>query len=156
MYSLSYIKNEFYTINRDVFLSERNDLISNEYDEKINNGKLRKERKNKLNNKWGYSEEIFKPYYRYMIPLLILKSYFYFIKNLGYEKSFFSLRIILGYKENFISNNVYIIFNFFIVKILLELFHYSYRSLLRTKSKVYYLNKIRYNLFQLNRLTFTT
>jgi len=36
IYSLKYIKNEFYNINRDVLLSEKKDDVFNEYDEKIN------------------------------------------------------------------------------------------------------------------------
>jgi hypothetical protein len=42
-----------------------------------------------------------------------------------------------------IVENKYVLFNFLTVKILLDLLHYNYRSLLRVKSKYYYINKLR-------------
>jgi hypothetical protein len=107
-----------------------------------------------LEYKLGYSEEIFKPYYRYMIPLLILKSYNRFMKYMGYNKSLLKVNKYLRLENNTINSNIYVILNFIIVKILLELFHFSYRSLIRVKPKLYSLSKIRYYLNRFKRLIF--
>ena len=53
------------------------------------------------------------------------------------------------------TNNLTIL-NFIIVKTLLDLLHYNYRSLLRVKSKYYYLNKLRYYGTRVKRLNFNT
>src|SRR5208282_2587748 len=53
-----------------------------------------------LLNKVGYSEEIFKSYYRYMIPLFIYKSYKSFIYYLNYKNSFINIKTSLFSKYN--------------------------------------------------------
>jgi hypothetical protein len=167
-YSLSFLKSEFYNINRDVLVSYKKYLIPNEYDDikdsfsnkdiikKIDNIKyfsnkeIPNERINSLGYKMDYSEEMFKPYYRHIIPFLILRTYKTYLRNLG-------LKYLRNFKEEkFLSNNIYILFNFIVVKTLLDLFNYSYRSLVRVNlsSKIYYVNKVKNYLHKFKRVTF--
>jgi|ERR1700724_3541502 hypothetical protein len=105
MYFISVIKKEFDNANRDIlvpkkinvrpylmnknentFVSEDNIDINfkhNNYNLKISllSSYYPNERENNLNEKYGYYEKIFKPYYSYMIPLFILKSYYTFTSN---------------------------------------------------------------------------
>ena len=179
------IKKEFYLVNRDVLLSKVIDILPNnnnnntfynyKYDNKIysniileyKKGKnaldiniwlsnISNKRDNNLKNKVGYNEEIFKPYYRYMIPLFIYKSYKSFISSLIYKNSFINFKNLLYSKFNWIYKSNTSILNFVIVKTLLDLLHYNYRSLIRVKSKYYYLNKLRYFSTKTKRLNFNT
>jgi hypothetical protein len=162
------LENEEIKKNEEIKIKNKEEIKKNEEEEiykvvGLKNYKIiRKKRRLILNlrdvlkqtifqGKFGYSEDIFNPYYRYMISLLIFKLYSRFTKILGYKNTFFK---VLGFKENNINNYTYILFNFIIVKVLLELFHFNYRSLLRVKPKFYYLNKIRYHLSRFKRLTF--
>jgi hypothetical protein len=114
------------------------------------------ERTNNLIYKLGYSEDMFKPYYRYMIPLLILRTYNTFLINLGYKKYHLLNNLISKYDEKRIRNNMYVLFNFVVVKILLDLFNYSYRSLIRisSHSNIHFLNKVKNYLGKLKRITY--
>ena len=179
------IKKEFYIVNRDVLLSKVLDILPNDnnnilfnnykYDNNTYNNiilefksdinildiniwssNIRNKRDNNLKNKIGYSEEIFKPYYRYMIPLFIYKSYKSFMFYLGYKNSFMNFKSLLYSKFNWIYTNNLIVLNFIIVKTLLDLLHYNYRSLIRVKPKYYYLNKLRYFGTKAKRLNFNT
>ena len=109
-----------------------------------------------LLNKVGYSEEIFKSYYRYMIPIFIYKSYKSFIYYLNYKNSFINIKTSLFSKYNWIYTGNLTIFNFIIAKTLLDLLHYNYRSLIRIKPKYYYLNKLRYYSTKIKKLNFNT
>ena len=179
------IKKEFYTVNKDVLLSKAIDIIpydnnntllnnyiydKNLYDFKtleyksgmftldinvwLNN--FKNKRDNNLINEIGYSAEIFKPYYRYMIPLFIYESYKSFISYLGYKNILINIQRSFFFKFNSVYTNNLTILNFIIVKTLLDLLHYNYRSLLRVKSKYYYLNKLRYYSTRVKRLNFNT
>jgi len=178
------IKKEFYIVNRDVLLSKLidilpngNDMLSNSYkydndSYKINILEYKKgtvnldinlwsnniinERDANLINKIRYNEEIFKPYYKYMIPLFIYKSYKSFIYYLGSKDLFIKIKTPIYSKYNWIYTINYTILNFIIVKTLLDLMHYNYRSLIKIKPKYYYLNKLRYYSTKVKRLNFNT
>ena len=109
-----------------------------------------------LKYKVEYSENIFKPYYRYMLPLFVYDSYKSFITYIGYNNLISSKKISFFSNVNWIKSNNLIIFNFIIVKTLLDLIQYNYRSLVRVKSKYYYLNTIRYYGSKIRRLHFNT
>ena len=178
------IRKEFYVVNRDVLLSKVTDNLPNddnnimftykyankaydniklEYKNGINtldiniwSRNIRNKRDDFLDNKIGYSKEIFKPYYRYMIPLFIYKSYTSFMYYLGYANLFIYFKKLLYSKLNWIYTNNLTILNFIIIKTLLDLLHYNYRSLIRVKPKYYYLNKLRYFGTKAKRLNFNT
>jgi hypothetical protein len=91
-----------------------------------------------------------------MLPLFIYESYKSFMSLLGYKyflkenkKSFLS-------NVNWIKVNNLTIFNFVVVKTLLDLLRYNYRSLITIKPKYYYLNTVRYYGGKLRRLQFNT
>jgi hypothetical protein len=173
IYSLSFLKSEFYNINRDILLSKNNNLIPNEYDdmsdsywymEKMNiknnkigiiNREIPNERTKNLDYRLGYNEEMFSPYYRYMIPFLILRTYKMYLRNLGWINLSKLLRNS-KWEKKIIKNNIYILFNFVVVKVFFDLFNYSYRSLIRmnSNSKLYYLKKIKYFLNTFKRVTY--
>jgi hypothetical protein len=179
------IKKEFYSVNRDVILSKlidvlpdnnKNILLSNdEYHYNSYNSKYlkynsntfilninvwinnkRNKSSNNLRNKLSYNEEIFKPYYRYMIPLFIYESYKSFILHLGYKNSLINIKTSLYTKFNWLVISNLTILNFILVKTLLDLMHYNYKSLIRVKPKYYYLNKLRYYSIKLKKLNFNT
>jgi hypothetical protein len=152
MYSLSYLKNEFYNVNRDILISDPKYLIINEDEE---NKSLSWDNKN-LGSKLGYSEETFRPYYRYMIPLLILKTFNQLLINLGYRNFPYLEYFKSKSEKNVFRNNIYILYNFVVVKTLLDLFHFSYRSLVRIKpsSKYYFINKFKGYISKLQKMTY--
>jgi hypothetical protein len=167
MYFISVIKKEFDNANRDIlvpkkinvrpylmnknentFVSEDNIDINfkhNNYNLKISllSSYYPNERENNLNEKYGYYEKIFKPYYSYMIPLFILKSYYTFTSNYWYYNpiSYFFNYWIVKF-NNSIHDHISIL-NFLTVKILLDLLHYNYRSWIRIKPRYYYLRKVK-------------
>ena len=49
-----------------------------------------------------------------------------------------------------------IIIKYLLIKILLDLIRYNYRSLIRIKAKYYYLNKLRYYKTKISRLNFNS
>jgi hypothetical protein len=173
------IKKEFYIVNRDVVLSkfinilpvDNNSIVSNSYkynydcydyknleynNSTINFYNVKNKRDFNLKYKIGYIDEIFKPYYKYMISMFIYKSYISFISHLGYKNSFLNIKTFLFSKFNWIKNNNLTILNFIIVKTLLDLLRYNYRSLMRVKPKYYYLNKLRYYSTKGKRLNLNT
>ena len=103
-----------------------------------------------------YNVNIFKPYYRYMIPLYIYESYKSFISFLGYKNLFNKNIMSLFFNINWIKVNYLNIFNFLVVRTLLDLLRYNYRSLITVKPKYYYLNTVRYYGGKLRRLQFNT
>ena len=172
MYFLSVIEREFHNVSKDVLLSKTEQYIpssgnnntyltdreglddNSTYTFVYNKGKVKvqfwpslypNDREDSIDLKRGYNEKIFKPYYRSMIPFLFLKYYNTFISYLGCFNVFSNLEKIYidrNIGEN--NQNEYpVIYNFVSVKILLDLLHYNYRSLLIFKPKYYYLNKLR-------------
>ena len=103
-----------------------------------------------------YNVNIFKSYYRYMIPLFIYESYKSFMSFLGYKNLFNKNKISLFSNISWIKVNYLNIFNFIVVRTLLDLLHYNYRSLITVKPKYYYLNTVRYYGGKLRRLQFNT
>lgn len=184
MWYIHLIKKEFYIVNRDVVSLKWKDIPFDD-NIKLNNYKyenngsycnnileyenditlldinvwsknIRNKRYNNLINKLSYNEEIFKPYYRYMIPLFIYKSYESFIYYLGYKYTIIKIKKSLKFKFNWIYTSNLTILNFILVKTLLDLLHYNYRSLIKVKPKYYYLNKLRYYSTKIKRLNFNT
>jgi hypothetical protein len=177
LYFINIIKKEFYIVNRDILVSKNINLrpfLLKRYDNtfisvkntifnyKHKNHKLKlhllpsffsNERENNLNIKFGYNEKIFKPYYRYMIPLFILNTYYTLTYYIGYYIPINFVINNLSKKLNNIKHNNIIVFNFLTVKILLDLLHYNYRSWIRVKSKYYYLRKIKLYKRKLHKLT---
>jgi hypothetical protein len=103
-----------------------------------------------------YSINIFKPYYKYMIPLFIYESYKSFMFFLGYKNLFNKNKLTFLSKISWIKVNNLTIFNFIIVRTLLDLLRYNYRSLIRIKPRYYYLNTVRYYGGKLRRLHLNT
>jgi hypothetical protein len=103
-----------------------------------------------------YNVNIFKPYYKYMIPLYIYESYKSFMYFLGYKNLFNKNKISLFSNINWIKVNYLNIFNFVVVRTLLDLLRYNYRSLITVKPKYYYLNTVRYYGGKLRRLQLNT
>jgi hypothetical protein len=102
-------------------------------------------RNSDLANKIGYREEIFKPYYRYMIPFLIYKLYSTFIYIFGFKLPLFKIQNYLkGTKDSGIRSSDLSLFKFLSVKVLLDLLRYNYRSMITVKSKYYFLSKLRW------------
>jgi len=100
-------------------------------------------REGKLNEKLSFNVNIFKPYYRYMLPIFILNNYIKFISNL---KSSYLLSKIENLLYNFCRKYQTLhlsLYKFITVKILLDLLHYNYRSLIRIKPKYFSINKLR-------------
>jgi hypothetical protein len=125
------------------------------FDNKINENRVNKldihiwpsytniinKRENIFNFKFmGYMENLFTPYYRYMIPLLIYNLSSYFLDYLGHKNK--------SYHDNKSSIYFMRIFHFILVKTLLNLMRYNYRSLSAIKPKYYYLNKLRVNFIE--------
>jgi hypothetical protein len=177
LYFFNFIKKEYSLIKKDILLEDNRDIIifNNKinpnyigntiedlfliYKNNINNIRIKlwpkyysNKRENNINNKLGYNENIFKPYYRYFIPLLIIKSYYSFISYLGYNGSLFNFNKNFNIKTNEMNSYNLIIFNFIIVKTLLDLLHYNYRSLIKIKPRYYYLNKLRLYISKFRKL----
>jgi len=173
MYFINVIKKEFYIVNKDIIISknfdvrpelsykkdnififDKNNIFENKtlnYNNKKYKAKLHiwpslysNKREDNLNFKLGYNEKIFKPYYRYMIPFIILNSYYSLSYYIGYLNPLNSISSYLTKKLNSIKHNNIKLFNFLTVKILLDLLHYNYRSWIRIKAKYYYIRKLRY------------
>jgi len=111
-------------------------------------------REDSLKMNMGYNEKLFKPYYRDFIPYLILKIYKRFISYISIKNwipEVNSNNYIFN-KINEFSNNNLMLYKYLTVKILLDLLHYNYRSLIKIKSKYYYISKFRSFRSKLNRL----
>lgn len=184
-FKLALIEKEFYLVNKDIIkingLNEINiwdNKMVNKYYNFRNNIKdkiyLKGNKKNKTINLhlWRsyfdkknaikpiyiYNDKLFKPYYRYTIPIFILQSYKLLLSNIGFKnintlfnKYFIKFNQLKWFRIN--NNNL---FNYIIVKILLDLFRYNYRSLIKIKPKYYYINKLRFYESKIRRLKFNT
>jgi hypothetical protein len=184
---LALIENEFYSVNRDILKTNRFNEIPTFYKSNlgyysslINNLKdkitLKENKEKKLINLhvWrsyfnikgdyynyflkNYNNNIFKPYYRYMIPLFILKSYKSMLSYIGYKNTihFFNNSVIKSSYLKWFNMNHNILYNYIIVKVLLDLFKYNYRSLIKVKSKYFFINKLRYFESKIRRLKFNS
>ena len=82
-----------------------------------------------------------------------MKSYFNLKNYLGSKKLnswFFNNKL---WNKKWITNPNFVLFNFVVVKILLELLRYNYRSLMRVNSKLHYIEKFRSNTNKFKKLT---
>jgi hypothetical protein len=91
----------------------------------------------------GYNEKLFKPYYRGLIAYSIISSYFYKFYNWSNEYIIFFMENHFKYILKGIKNIDYNLYNFVTVKVLLDILHYNYRSLIRIKPRYYFINKLR-------------
>ena len=182
---LALIENEFYVVNRDITKINQFNMIPYIYENTMNSYSnfessikdkiiLKKSKneniediymwrsflKNKKNNVnlQLYNNNIFKPYYRYMLSLFILESYKSMLLFIGYKNiiSFFNEKFIkINNLKSFIINNN-ILYNYIMIKVLLGLFKHNYISLIKVKPKYYYINKLRYYESKIRRLKFNT
>lgn len=113
-----------------------------------------------LKNKLKYNEELFKPYYRYLIPIYIMTAYTNFINMIGFKNVLYNnkiSKIFSRIKElSWIRDYNIIIYNFILVRTLFGLLSYNYRSLVRVKARYIYLNKLKYYQTKLTRLNMNT
>jgi hypothetical protein len=182
---LSIVEREFYMVNKDIIKTNNLDVNYNLGRNSINNYyvfkdsvkdkiKLKGDENNKyldlyiwrsyFNNKrvnftiLDNLTELFKPYYRYMIFLFILESYKSLLSYIGYRN------LILFYNKYFtkinslkwFDMNKNVLYNYIMVKVLLDLFKYNYRSLIKMRPKFYYINKLRFYESKIRRLKFNT
>jgi hypothetical protein len=91
----------------------------------------------------GYTESLFKPYYRYMIPHLIIKSYNILMHKIGCFNTLNNVNGILNKNENSSHYLSLSVFQYISVKILLDLLRFNYRSMIRVKPKYQFINKLR-------------
>lgn len=101
-------------------------------------------RERHLIHKFNYNEKLFKPYYRFLLPKLIILKYIHFISLLGYKHELFFYNESIKDKNDNFTRYSFMIFNFVLVKIMFDLLRYNYRSLIRINPKYYFLNNIKY------------
>jgi len=101
-------------------------------------------RENSLINKLFYYDNIFKTYYKKILPIYIMEYYKHYLLNIWRNYWIFSLRTSIINKIKSINKSHAMLLNFIIIKTLLGLLEYNYRSLIRLKPKYYFLNKLRY------------
>jgi len=167
-YFSAYVKREFFLVNRDILVTKTFTILPRtenslnrkffpglnapcDYDIENIDGKVLgrfwpsyniDKEDNKINTSLFYHSEIFKPYYRYMIPLFILKSF----TDLCLRLKEYSLGYVVNlflWDNKEIENNAVVLTRFILVKILLDLLKYNYRSLIRLKPKYYFVNRVR-------------
>jgi hypothetical protein len=171
MHFISIIQKEYSNISKDVLMSKTDNIIPSSYNqrnlvhyaieedikENVNlyyiskKGEMHIEfwpnlntNENESSFKLGYNEKLFKPYYRQIIPYLFIKYYKLFMISLRNNN-------LLSNINNKFSFRSPVIYNFISVKILLDLLHYNYRSLIKLKPKYYFINKLRYYKTKYNR-----
>lgn len=101
-------------------------------------------RKGELKEKLFYYDNIFKIYYRKLISLYIMEYYKHYVLYIWRNYWMHTLRMSIIDKVKGINKSHLMLLNFIIVKTLLGLLEYNYRSLIKIKPKYYYLNKLRY------------
>jgi hypothetical protein len=101
-------------------------------------------RKGELKEKLFYYDNIFKTYYRKLISLYIMEYYKHYVLYIWRNYWMHTLRMSIIDKVKGINKSHLMLLNFIIVKTLLGLLEYNYRSLIKIKPKYYYLNKLRY------------
>jgi hypothetical protein len=185
-YSLSFIKKEYSLVVKDILISKLWNVINldtgkmrknyvyleeNEFNvvwsrfnlfyktvwSKLWPSYVNNKRREMLKDKIFYYENIFKSYYRYMIPIYIIEYYKYFMLNIWKNAWVWNINMFSNNYINKLNNsNTYVLYNFVIVKTLLGLMQYNYRSLINLKSKYYHLNKLRYYSTKFIRLNFNS
>lgn len=130
VYKLSRVK-----INKDYF----NSIYYKSY-----YGYSDNKREEEMQNKLFNYENIFKTYYRKIISLYIMEYYKHYLLHIWRNYWIHALNTFIIDKVKEINKSHVILLNFIIVKTLLGLLEYNYRSLIRLKPKYYYLNKLRY------------
>lgn len=172
MHFITIIENEYSKISKDVLISKTENIIPSSYNKRnlvhygieedtednvnlyyvTEKGHMRIEFwpnlnpiENESSFKLGYNEKLFKPYYRQIIPYIFIKYYKIFMSNLGYNN------VLSKINKKFLYRSP-VIYNFISVKILLDLLHYNYRSLIKLKPKYYFINKLRYYKTKYTRL----
>ena len=122
----------------------------NEYDYQYTDNVIN----NNLNK--GYNEKLFKPYYRSIISYSIITTYLKLLRSLRkYSSTFFMGNLSNNWLKGFINID-YNVYNFVTVKVLLDIFRYNYRSLIRVKPKFYFINIFRKYKAKLDRLNINT
>jgi len=111
---------------------------------KFYSGYTDNKREGELKEKLFYYDNIFKSYYRKLIPIYIKEYYKYYLLFRWRNYWMYALRLLIIDKVKGINKSHMILLNFIIVRTLLGLLEYNYRSLIRLKPKYYYLNKLRY------------
>jgi len=97
-----------------------------------------------LNDKIFYYDKIFKTYYRKLISFYIMEYYKHYLLYLWRNYWMHAFRLWIIDKVKGINKSHMMLLNFIIVKSLLGLLEYNYRSLIKLKPKYYFLNKLRY------------
>jgi len=108
------------------------------------NGNTDNKREGELQEKLFYYDNIFKTYYRKLIWFYIMEYYKHYVLYIWRNYWMHSLRMSIIDKVKGINKSHLMLLNFIIVKTLLGLLEYNYRSLIKIKPKYYYLNKLRY------------
>jgi hypothetical protein len=107
-----------------------------------------------------FSDNAIKPYYRFMIRLLIFEEYKKFVNRLGFKDISLPIDFTNYYgtegKFSWFKDNGLKIINFIAVKTLFNVFKYNYRSLYILKPKFYHINKLRLFKKKAKRLNFNT
>jgi hypothetical protein len=182
MHFISIIQKEYSNVSKDVLMSKTENIIPSSYNQRsivhyaikedikdnvnlyyvTKKGKMHIEfwpnlnpSDNESSFKLGYNENIFKPYYRQIIPYIFIKYYKIFMSSLGYNNVISRINNnnnVISKINNKFSYRSPVIYNFISVKILLDLLHYNYRSLIKLKPKYYFINKLRYYKTKYNRL----
>lgn len=101
-------------------------------------------REEEMQDKLFNYENIFKTYYRKIVSFYIMEYYKYYLLYIWRNYWIHALNTFIIDKVKVINKSHVILLNFIIVKTLLGLLEYNYRSLIRLKPKYYYLNKLRY------------
>jgi len=101
-------------------------------------------RKGELKDKLFYYDNIFKTYYRKLISFYIMEYYKHYVLYIWRNYWMHTFRMSIIDKVKLINKSHFVLLNFIIVKTLLGLLEYNYRSLIKIKPKYYYLNKLRY------------
>jgi hypothetical protein len=166
MHYSNYVKREYNKISREVLLSKNRDIIpltsykikdsfyynENErssnvkyYENEVNDFSgyfwpafYSNKREDNMRFRLDFSEKIFKPYYRYMIPLFIKKNYIELVLKWPFwAPGYIHKNLNILYYE-------YMIYNYVSVRLVLDLLRYNYRYLIKVKPKYQFLNKLRY------------
>jgi len=167
-YFSAFVQKEFYKVNRDILSAKKFTILPRVEDTRsrifieginrphysnieTNNGKIFarfwplyyiNDKDSNINDSLYYNSVIFKPYYRYMIPLFVLKLFInWCLRVKDYSLGYLGTILLWNKKE--IKVNAIIVSRFILVKVLLDLLRYNYRSIIRLKPKYYFLNKVR-------------
>ena len=139
----NYFKGNLYEVYRWLKIKRNNVYFFSRYS-KFYSRYTDNKREGELNNKLFNYENIFKTYYRKLISFYIMEYYKHYLLYIWKNYWIHALNMFIIDKIKGINKSHVILLNFIIVKTLLGLLEYNYRSLIRLKPKYYYLNKLRY------------